>query len=801
MSPHAAVALTSPPEADPFELSSRVKGLHAAIQEAPLSLCAERALLVTRYFKDPAHRTKPMVIQKAEALASVLANKRVQIYPHELLVGNFTSSRVGGGLYPELHGVVMMEDLFRFETRKVNRLKLQPGDRKRLLTEVLPFWATRVLALRGRPLLAALRFVLDQTAPARFLINESGGVSHFVPDYKGLLERGTSGFRKEAVERAAQEPKGSPATDFYTAVQTACDGLERFAEGYQRKALSLAQDEKLPSRRRELETIAAACARVPREPARSFQEALQAILFAQIALNLESLDNAVSPGRLDQILFPYFEADRKAGLLDDARAFELLCCFGLKLCEIIPIFSERVTRFHGGLFNGQVVVVGGTDGKGEDVTNDLSYLFLEVMDRLRTRQPNYHARLHAKSPAAFRARAAAALAKGSASPALYNDEVIVPLVQARGVPEPDARDYATVGCVEPVPAGKSFLSTDAALVNVPLCLELAFNQGLRCNGRRAGVRTAPVESCTSMQGLFQLFRAQLAHVVAQLLEELRAIEEANARFHPTPLTSMLLEGCLARGKDASSGGTLYNGSGIQGVGVVEVGDSLAAIEEVVFKRSHCSLAELAEACRNDFAGNEALRKRLRAAPKYGSDDDAADRWVAEVMKCFAETLAGKSNTRGGDYAAGFYSVTAHAAFGEEVGALPSGRHRGEPFSSGLSPTHGADAKGPTAALLSYARLPLGVARNGVNYNLQLPPWTVSGERGATWLQALVDGGFAAGCMQLQINVLDPKILIEARDNPGRYPGLLVRVSGYSAYFDDLSPKVKQEIIDRLHPGN
>jgi formate C-acetyltransferase len=786
----------------PPPLTERVLALDAAIRAAAPALCAERALLVTRYFKG-LKGERPMAVQKAEALSAVLRGKVVRIWPGELLVGCFTSHRVGGGLYPELHGVAVLEDLLRMDSRAVNPLTIDPGDRRRLLIEVLPYWAPRMLAVRGRPLLESIRFVADQLAPTFHLVNESGGVAHLVPDYARLVAQGTDGLRREAAERQAVFGEGTPEADFLGAVRIACDGLDAFADRYRAEAERQAAIQQEPASAAELGRMAQVCARVPRQGARSFHEALQSILFAQIALNLESLDNAISPGRLDQILWGFFEADLAAGRITPGGALELLACFALKLCEIVPAFSRRLTRFHGGLFNGQVVVVGGLDRSGHDATNDLSYLCLELMDRLRTRQPNWHARLSPASPATYRRRIAAALAAGAVSPALYNDQVIVPLVRQRAASDEDARDYATVGCVEPVVAGKSFWSTDAALFNLPLCLELALNRGRRFGGwRRLGAATGPAERCGSVAEVVALLRAQLEHAVGRLLTDLHRVEAQNARWHPTPLTSALLDGCLASGRDASSGGATYNGSGVQGVGLIEVGDALAALDQVVFRRGQASMAEVVDACRRDFRGREALRARLRAAPKYGNDDPAADGHVAEVMRLFAGALSRGRSARGGGYVAGFYSVTAHQAFGEEVGALPSGRRAKAPFSSGLSPGSGADRKGPTAALLSQAHLPLSEAKNGVNFNLQLAPWAVQGEAGATWLQALVDGGFAAGCMQLQVNVLDPKILVEARDHPGRYPGLLVRVSGYSAYFDDLAPSVKQEIIERtLHEGS
>ncbi len=779
------------------QLSERVRALHDEVRAAPLALSAERAVLVTRYFSDRANRSKPMLVQKAEALAEVLRHKEVCIRPHELLVGCFTPHRVGGELYPELHGVAMLEDLFRFERRRVNPFAVSPIARRQLLLEVLPFWLTRFMAMRLRPVTRALRFVTEQLSPVFHLINETGGISHFVPNYGALLAHGTEGFRQQAVARLEKEAPASPAAQFLRAVQIVCDGLDAFADGYRRAAERQARNEPDEIRRFEMEEIAAVCTRVPRFPARTFHEALQVLVFAQIALNLESLDNSVSPGRLDQVLWPYYERDVLDGRLDREMAFELLGCYAIKLCEIVPVFSDRATRFHGGLFNGQVVVVGGVDRHGRDATNELTYLFLELMDQLRTRQPNYHARIHRDSPPAYRARIAAALGAGAVSPALYNDAVIVPLLRARGISEEDARDYATVGCVEPVAAGKSFLSTDAALFNVPLCLELALNRGRRFGQwRRIGPSTAPAEACRSIEELIELFRTQLQCALTRLFAELRMIEQANARWHPTPLTSMLIDGCVASARDVTIGGAIYNGSGVQGVGVVEVGDSLAAIEDVVFRAHRATMAEIVRACREGFAGHDVLRARLRKAPKYGNDDPFADGFVARAMELFSACLAGQLNTRGGEYAAGFYSVTAHQAFGEIVGALPSGRLAGAPFSSGLSPTNGVDRLGPTAALRSVAGLPLYLGRNGVNFNLKLDPWVVSGAQGSRRLRALIDGGFAAGCMQMQVNVLDPQMLIEARDHPGRYPGLLVRVSGYSAYFDDLSPEIKQEIIER-----
>ncbi len=786
---------------DRLELSERVRALHEAILQAPPALCPERALLVTRFHKQAANRRLPAPLRQGRALAELLGGKAVNIWPDELLVGNFTSQRVGGGIYPELHGVAMLEDLARFERRAVNPLVMPPGARRQLLTEVMPFWLRRFIAWQIRPRWRAARFVASQLSPTDYLINETAGVSHFVPDYRTLLERGTAALCADAEARLAGPRVDAEGAAFLRGLIAACQGLQTFADGYRVEALRLANEVGDAERGNELQTIAQVCGHVPRQPARTLQEGLQAILLAQIALNLESLDNAISPGRLDQVLWPLYRDDLQAGRLDRQGAFDLLACFALKLCEIIPIFSERFTRFHGGLFNGQVVVVGGVDAEGKDCTNELSLMMVRLMAQLRTRQPNWHARLHPGSPPAFRARIAEALADGAASPALYNDEVIVPSLQARGIELAHARDYATVGCVEPVAAGRSFLSTDAALLNLPLALEWALNEGRAFGSRRrSGVSVPAAAGCGGIDEVCRLLERQLEAFCDRLVDDLQLIEAANARAHPTPLTSALLEGCLDSARDASSGGARYNGSGVQGVGIVEVGDALAAIEHVVFSQRQATMADVVAACRSDFVGHEGLRRRLQRAPKFGNDDPRADVYVARVMEIFNRCLSGRLNTRGGAYVPGYYSVTCHRAFGAVVGALPSGRAAGEPYSSGLSPGQGRAVAGPTAVLMSQARLPLDLAPNGVNFNIEFEPWTVAGKGGRRTLQALIDGAFDAGCMQLQVNVLDPQILIEARDHPGRHRGLLVRVSGYSACFDDLAPDVQQEIIDRLLAG-
>ncbi len=778
------------PGDSPEVFPHRVWRLRAEVQAAHPEVCSERAELVTRFFRKRENRRGPVILRKAEALRFVLANRSARIWDDELLVGAFSSKRVGGSIFPELHGVAMLEDLFAFGSREVNPLRIGRRERRVLALSVMPFWLTRFLAFRAFTVPRALAFVVDQVTAKRYLINESGGISHLVPDYARLLAEGTEGIAAEARSRA-EVTTDPERRDFWEAVGIVCRGLEEMAARYATLARELAERETGPERRRELLEIAEVCDRVPRHPARTLREAFQSLLFAQIALNLESLDNAVSPGRLDQVLAPYWEADREAGRLDERGLRELVGCFTVKMSEIVPVFSRRLTRFHGGMFNGQAVVVGGTDREGRDVTNELTWAFLDAMDELRMRQPNYHARLHRGSPPEYVERIASMLRRGSGAPSLMNDEAVVPMLVSRGITLEDARDYSPVGCIEPVACGETFGSTDAALLNLALPLEwvLGLKRGGAGVGRAAGV--------VDLEGFFGAWRVQLDHLVDLLIADLKAIELANARFHPTPLTSMLLGGCLESGVDSTAGGARYNASGVQGVGVPDVTDSLMAIDEVVFRRRLATLGELVRALKSDFEGFGTLRGYLLKAPRYGNGEPRVDALAERVCAAFADSLGRHTNTRGGPYLAGFYAVTAHAAFGETTGALPSGRLAGRPLASGLAPANGADRRGPTAALASAAATnQVENGRNGVNVNVKLDAVTLRGRQGLRALEGLVRGYFLQGGMQVQMNVLDPGVLEEARDDPSAHPWLLVRVSGYSAYFNDLSPAMQQEIIDR-----
>ncbi len=779
----------------------RIEKLKSAVLKAPRSICPERAVLWTRYFKVRKNRKKPPLVQMAEALSFVLKEKTINIYLNELIVGNYTSKKVGGSIFPELHGVPVLLDIFKFKKRKTNPLAVTGKEIRKLLS-IIPFWVFRFMAFKAyRNPFKKIKLIMDQLTARHYLLNEAGGIGHIAPDYKQLILLGTEGIKNRAKKYQEKVSAKSETWYFYESVSIICDGLAEFGKRYSELAEKLAVDEKDGKRKKELLEISRICRNVPRNGATSFYEAVQSIFFAQIAINLESLDNGISPGRMDEYLFPFYAEDLKKGTITREKAKEILSCFSIKTSEIIPIFSEHLTNFHGGMFNGQVITIGGVDSTGKNSVNELSYIFLEIMNEHRMRQPNFHARISECSTDEYLEKVYSSLASGSNSPAIYNDEVIIPTMVSNGYSIEDARDYTAIGCVEPVSQGRSLSSTDAALFNVPVILEMALNRGRRF-GRiiKRGMKTDNVSQMKSMEDVKRAFECQLQFQLERCIKDLQAVEIANRKYHPTPLTSMLIDGCLESGKCSSNGGAKYNFSGLQCVGPADTGDALYAIEKSVFIDKKLSLVELVLNCKKNFT-NPTILHYLKGMENYGNDHKGADLWTGFVVDLFYRLLTNSgTNTRDGKYTCGLYSVTAHEYFGRVTGAMPNGRKRGEAFASGISPTNGADKKGPTAMLNSANRIDMSKMANGVNLNIKFTPHILRGPTGILALKNIIKTYFRRGGMQTQINVLDSAILKKARVNPKAYPNLLVRVSGYSAYFNDLTPAVQDEIIERSEMG-
>lgn len=753
-------------------------------------LCPERACLVTDFYRRHDDLSLPMIVRKAMATRYILQNKSVKIYPDELIAGNMGSHRISALMQPELSGVFMGTELPWIDKRKTTPLLMPWTDRLKLLFDILPYWLFRNMPFRAfYPHLGKFfKYAGEQLKATFYLINEAGGIGHFLPNYEKMLRLGVRGYL---------DSMSGKEGDLYKAAGIVCEGLLDYAAHVANEAEKMAGEENDVERRAGLLEISRICRRVPLNPANTLHEALQSLWLNHMAVCLEGINSAVSFGRLDQYLYPYYKNDLENGRITPEKARELLLCFSAKAAEHVFLLSESVSQYHGGYLVVQAGIIGGMDRDGRDATNELTYIMLDVMEESGLRDPNYQARVHRGSPGRYVDRVVEVAKKGNGVPALFNDEASISSLVANGYPEAEARDYAVVGCVELALPGRSFLSTDAALVNLPVCLEMALNRGRRFgNRRREGAATGDPASFHSIDDVIQAFTEQVNFIAGRLVTDIQVLEKGNRDYHPTAFSSMLVDGCIESGRDVTAGGALYNSSGVQGVGVADVADSLAALDELVFRKGKYSLGRVLKALRADFVSYPELRAELISVPKYGNDNELPDGYAKKVAEIFYNALGRYKNTRGGNYVPGFYSVTCHVAFGGLVGALPSGRKAGEPFAASIGAGNGRDRLGPTALLNSAACIEPRLSPNGYALNLRFDPATLDGERGTHLLAALVRGFFEKGGMEVQVNVLDPAMLEDAYRHPGKYPGLVVRVAGYCAYFDDLPQGAKLEIMQR-----
>ncbi len=808
---HPDESLRVPVGAEQRERLERIKAVLAA---TPYSICLERPTLLEAFARSPAGRAalrEHPTILRARALGYLYRHRQPVIYDDELVIGNVTSKRIAANFYPEGGSLNIVEDLFRLEDRPIP-LVLSLWEKVRL-AGICARSVSR--SIGGRALLrpGRLSHFLDFFDAKRYFVTEEAGVGHQVVDYDRVVRHGLV----DADRRAARclrtgRDEGGASLDadqraFYESIRITVAGIRQMALNLAREAERVARlPSTSPTRREELSRCAAACRRVPHRPARTFHEGLQACWLVHVALLQEDFEQGMSFGRLDQILGTLYRQDLDEGRLTRAEAVELLASFGLKTCETIPLYSARIDRYFSGNGVAQGITVGGTDAEGRDATNELSGRILESYALIGTREPALHVRVHDATPRWFLERAAEVLQVGCGKPSFFGDRAVVEALQAAGMTAGHAREYAVIGCVEMGSQGRTYNSSDAALFNLPICLELALNEGHRFLGRRLpgtrfGARTPPPAALRTFDDVVAAYRRQVRHAVRDLVQVIGWLEETYRIWRTTPVNSMLTEGCLTRGRDVTWGGATYDFTSIQAAGLADVGDSLLALKRLVFEEHRFSLAAFVEILKRDFRGHERLRSELATKlPRFGNDDAEADAMTQLAADVFTEELTRHRNSRGGRYIAGIYSMTCHHGFGRVTGALPNGRRATERLSNGLSPADGVDRRGPTAVLNSAASLDTRHFANCCAVNLKFDQRTVSGAAGRQLLASLLQGYFAKGGMQVQINVLDAEMLRAARRDPSLHPGLVVRVAGYCAYFADLQPAVQDEIIERTAHG-
>lgn len=771
---------------------------------AKAEVCIERSRHVTRFLRDLAQPDEPMELRYARAVNHFLSNK-LPLFPDDsLLAGTTTSKAFGAPVYPELTGMTIWPELDSMSSREKNPQIISRSDADELNFNVFPYWMERNIleATRSRegnpPCMKLFERIVF------FIASKAGTISHTVPCYKAALENGVEWVIAEAARHETElAGRGTLSADeykqldFYRAMQIAMKGIIAYAAGLSAKAAELAGQEPDPARKRNLEAISAVCAQVPAKPARTFREAVNGLWILQIAIHAENINMAISPGRLDQLLFPWYQRDMADNSLTLKEAMELVGCLWLKLNDNTNLVPETGEELFGGAGTVPAVTIGGIDQAGEDAVNDLTYIMLRVTELLMTRDPSLNARYHReKNSVQYRDRVAEVIASTKSVPAFYNDIAAIRTLENQGIATKDARNYAIIGCVELSASGRSYDASSSIMLNLVSALELALYNGTRpiTGDEQIGPASGAAESFGSFEEFWEAFKTQLRWLIDEAIQLNEMMGKTHQQYLPTPLLSALFDGPMEKGKDLIFGGALYNSSGATHIGFADTVDSLNAIEKCVFIDRTCTFPELLAALKNDFEGDAPLHACLvNRTPKYGSEEPIAVKNSHNLLRFLFETYQGYTNYRGGRYRPAYWTMTNHAGQGKLSGALPNGRKANRIFASGITPVSQA-ATGLAACLNSVGGIDSMHIPGGEAFNLKYS--AIQDTEELQKFSQAIEGYFRTGGLHIQFNIMNYEMLIDAKAHPENYPELLVRVSGYSAYFKDLNDAMQDEIITR-----
>ena len=784
-------------------MTERVARLRQASLDATPWLTIERGRLLTEFYRQAGPLSAPLL--RAGALAYILERRTLHIGDGELIVGERGPSPKSAPTYPEIccHS---LDDFQILHTREKISYCVNSEARKVQEEEIIPFWQGH--SMRDQ--------IFTEMTPAWKDAYEAGIFTEFMEQRSpGHTVLGDVIYRKGLVELQQEVDAALARLDFLNdpqafakeqelkAMRIAAGAVMRFAERHADLASRMAAEAPDPVRRAELEKIADVCRHVPAHAPRNFQEALQAYWFIHLSvLTEQNTWDSFNPGHLDQHLWPFYQRDLETGALTREQARELLGCFWVKFNNQPAPPKVGVTAAESGTYTDFCNInTGGLRPDGSSGVNDLSYLVLDVIDEMRLLQPSSNIQLSRKSPDRFLRRALEIVRKGWGQPSIFNADMVVEELLRQGKSIEDARVGGTSGCVETGAFGnEAYILT--GYFNLPKVLEITLNNGFDPRtGKQIGIETGDPAQFQSYDDLFAAFRRQMQHFIEIKIRGNNVIERLYAAYLPAPLLSLLVNDCIATGRDYNDGGPRYNSTYIMGVAPGTTADSLAAIKYHVFEHHDLEMAELLDALRADFRGYEKTRLMLwNRTPKYGNDDAYADDILAEVFDAFYAAINGRPNTKGGTYRVNYLSTTCHVYFGSVTGATPDGRKAWEPHSDGISPAQGADRFGPTAVIKSAARMD-HARTGGTLLNQKFTPKVVEGDEGITNLLHLVRSYFKLDGHHIQFNVVTAETLREAQAHPEQYRDLIVRVAGYSDYFCDLSTELQEEIIERTeHQG-
>ena len=829
--------------------SPRIQKLVDALYEHMPVIESARAKLITESYKET--EGEPIITRRAKAFAHILHNIPIIIRDNELIVGSSTIAPRGCQTFPEFSYEWLEAELDTVATRTADPFEIAE-ETKAELKEADKYWKGKTTSELATSYMApeAIKAIEHNIfTPGNYFYN---GVGHVTVKYWEVLETGFEGI----MEKAQKELDGCSVGDgnyarkshFLEALILSCKAVIDYAGRYAKLAQEMAAQTSDPVRKQELFVIAENCSRVPAKGAQNFYEACQSFWFVQQLLQMESSGHSISPGRFDQYMYPYYKKDMEAGTITREFAQELMDCIWVKLNDLNKCRDAASAEGFAGYSLFQNLIAGGQNKEGEDVTNDLSVMCIQASMHVHLPAPSLSVRVWNGSPHEFLIKAAELTRTGIGLPAYYNDEVIIPALQNRGLSLEDAREYNIIGCVEPQKAGKTEGWHDAAFFNMCRPLELVFSNGMD-KGEMVGIPTGDVTQMKTFDEFFDAYKKQMEYCISLLVNADNAIDVAHAERCPLPFLSCMIDDCLKEGKSVQEGGAVYNFTGPQGFGIANMADGLFAIRKLVYEDKKVSMKELKEALAWNYdkgldaqsAGDmtEMIMKAMQKAgrnvdastaegllktfmgmkpgeqktqrfkeihdmidevPKFGNDIPEVDYFAREVAYTYSKPLQKYNNPRGGKFQAGLYPVSANVPLGGQTGATPDGRYAHTPVADGVSPSAGKDVKGPTAAATSVSRLDHFIVSNGTLFNQKFHPSALSGREGLEKFVALIRGYFDQKGMHMQFNVVDRQTLLDAQEHPEKYKHLVVRVAGYSALFTTLSRSLQDDIIRRTEQG-
>lgn len=789
-------------------LTERMQAFREEVLDEKPYVDAERAVLVTEAYEE--NKNQPRVMMRALMLKKILENMSVYIEDKTLLAGNQATKNRNAPVFPEYTMKFIIDELDLFEKRDGDVFYITE-ETKEQLRSIAPFWENNNLRARGEALLPDEVSVFMETGVFGMEGKLNAGDAHLAVYYEKVLKEGLKGYEertralKEGLDLA--DPESIDKYVFYKAVLTVIDAVHTFAKRYSALAAEMAEKESDPARKAELEEMSRICARVPYEPAASFREAVQSVWFIQLILQIESNGHSLSYGRFDQYMYPYFINDLKSERITKAEALEVLTCLWIKTLTINKVRSQAHTLSSAGSPMYQNVTIGGQTTDKKDAVNELSFLVLQSVAQTRLTQPNLTVRYHANLNKEFFDECVEVMKLGFGMPALNNDEIIIPSFINWGVKEEDAYNYSAIGCVETAVPGKwGYRCTGMSYVNFPRLLLCAMNNGVDLtSGKRFTKGYGYFTEWKDFDELMEVWDKTVREFTRYSVIVENAIDKASERDVPDILCSALTDDCIGRGKTIKEGGAVYDFiSGLQ-VGIANMADSLEAIKKLVYDEKKITPEQLWNAILDDFQSdeNKRIQDMLIDAPKYGNDNDEVDQLVVKAYDSYLDEIKKYPNTRyargpiGGIRYGGTSSISANVGQGMGTMATPDGRNAREPLAEGCSPAHNADKNGPTAVFKSITKLPTEKITGGVLLNQKMTPQMLSTEENKQKLEMLLRAFFnRLHGYHVQYNIVSRETLLDAQAHPEKHKDLIVRVAGYSAFFNVLSRKTQDDIIGR-----